>query len=1214
MLTSLAKGSIRLRYWCGRWTGSSPEAVFVFPGQGSQWLGMATDLIDTSPAFAASMQECANALAPHIDWNLHHALRGHPDAPSLERVDVVQPALWAVMISLTRLWETLGIHPTAVIGHSQGEIAAAHIAGILTLDDSARIVALRSQLIAQHLAGHGTMASTALNADTLNEQYLPHHPDIGIAAHNSPHNTILSGPTQALDHLLDQLENDGIRIRRIPVDYASHHPHVETLHTHLTQALAPITPQPGHIPFHSTVTTTPLDHTHLTPDYWYQNLRNPVLFHPTIEKLLNTGHTTYIEPSPHPALTTPIQQTAETTQTPTPTLTLPTLHRNKGTLTHLLTNTAQAWTHGLPVNWTTLYTHTNPQRTPLPTYPFDRRHYWLDAPWDSHSAAAPASSGGFGADSDFWDAVENEDLNSLSEMLSLGDQEPQDSHGILRPALPLLSGWRREQQTRTAIDSWRYQISWRPHTIGSALSRTGSPAVSGSWLVITPAGLADHPWAVASARALGDAGAQVSRISANAGTTSYRESFVRLLEAAAEAQRDGEPPAGILSLLALSDDATEAWQQHPQDSLAGAAATLGLVQAIVDVGLSVPLWCATSGAVSVGRADRIRHVNQAHVWGLGQVAGLEHPDWWGGLIDLPEEPDDRAVARLVHVLAGASRTVATGAASAEDQFALRSSGIFVRRLIRAAPSSAPRGPEGGAWSTDGPALITGGTGALGAHVARWLARSGTKHLVLTSRRGTEAPGADELKAELDELVGPDGRVEVRACDVADRAAVAALVASMDRAGTPVRAVFHTAGIGTSTPLADTDGEALTQACTAKSLGARHLDDTFQDRELDAFVLFSSGAGVWGGGGQGAYAAANSYLDALSQHRRSRGPHALSVAWGTWGGGGMAAQGAAEERLRRMGLPAMAPALAVEALRQALDRDETTVTVANIDWGRFAPTLSAARHRPLISDLAEARAALDGGVPDSDASRGGTDGSQVATSQAGTRSGDLRQRLSALSAGERDRALLDLVRAEAAAVLGHPGEDSVAPHRAFKDLGFDSLTAVQLRNRLTSATGLLLPTTLVFDHPSPLSLVTHLKKELLGVDAAAGARAEHESSRRGTRTPAAGDDDPLVIVSMSCRFPGAANSPEQLWELIAEGRDAVSEFPADRGWDLDRLYDPELNRPGTSYAREGAFVDNVAEFDAALFGISPREALAMDPQQRLLLETRGRPSSVRHRRR
>ncbi|MFB4312447.1 acyltransferase domain-containing protein, partial [Actinomadura sp. GTD37] len=263
------------------------------------------------------------------------------------------------------LWQHTGIHPDAVIGHSQGEIAAAHIAGALTLDDAAKISALRSQTLTR-LAGTGTMLSIPLP---------PHQlpPHTNIAAINSPTTTVISGPTQQLHQLHTHYQNQGIDARLIPVDYASHSPHIEPLHQHILTQLATINPQPATTPFHSTLTTNNTDTTTLTPEYWYQNLRHTVQFHPTIQKLLNTGHTTYIETSPHPVLTTAIQQTADTT--PHTINTIPTTHRNKGTHTHYLHNAAQAHTHGTP--WKPTTTHTQQTPTNLPTYPFQHHRYWL---------------------------------------------------------------------------------------------------------------------------------------------------------------------------------------------------------------------------------------------------------------------------------------------------------------------------------------------------------------------------------------------------------------------------------------------------------------------------------------------------------------------------------------------------------------------------------------------------------------------------------------------------------------------------------------------------------------------------------------------------------------------------------------------------------------------------------------------------------------------
>ncbi|WP_143264211.1 type I polyketide synthase, partial [Amycolatopsis kentuckyensis] len=529
-------------------------------------------------------------------------------------------------------------------------------------------------------------------------------------------------------------------------------------------------------------------------------------------------------------------------------------------------------------------------------------------------------------------------------------------------------------------------------------------------------------------------------------------------------------------------------------------------------------------------------------WGLGRVIGLELPGIWGGLLDLPAEPDAATATLLAAALSGVDD---------EDQVAIRPSGLLARRLVRA-----PFSPPAERWKPRGTVLITGGTGALGGHVARRLAADGAGHLVLTSRRGPDAPGAADLEAELSAL---GARVTIAACDVADRDALAALLAGLDE---PVRAVVHAAGLPQATPVLDTTAAEFAAVLEGKVTGARNLDELLGD-DLDAFVLFSSNAGVWGSGGQGAYGAGNAYLDALAEQRRARGAAATSVAWGFWGGGGMAGDVELEDQLRRRGLREMAPEAAVEALCQALDAREVFLAVADVDWARFAPGFTLSRRRPLIEDIPEVRALL-------------SEAPAVARPA-------LARRVAELGETEARRLLLDLVRGQAASVLGHDSPTAVPAGRAFRELGFDSLTAVEVRNRINAATGLTLPATLVFDHPNPAALAEELHRLLLG--------------RTGTAvvTAAAAVDEPVAIVAMGCRFPGGVRSPEDLWRLVADGVDALTEFPADRGWDLASFGDADL-------AGVGGFVAGAADFDAGFFGISPREALAMDPQQRVLLET------------
>ncbi|MEV8231307.1 beta-ketoacyl reductase, partial [Streptomyces sp. NPDC079167] len=305
-------------------------------------------------------------------------------------------------------------------------------------------------------------------------------------------------------------------------------------------------------------------------------------------------------------------------------------------------------------------------------------------------------------------------------------------------------------------------------------------------------------------------------------------------------------------------------------------------------------------------------------------------------------------------------------------------------------------------------------------------------------------------------------VVVAACDVSDRDALAGLVEEVEAAGSPVRAVFHAAGVGQMTGLVGMTADEFAGVLRAKVTGADNLDAVFGDRPLDAFVLFSSISAVWGSGGQAAYAAANAHLDALAERRRARGLTATSISWGPWAEGGMA-EGTTED-LHRHGLVALAPARAVAELRQALAEDETTLTVADVDWERFAPAFTTRRPSPLLGELVDARAALTQVQAAAD----------VGPDDAAIR---LRERLSSATEPEQHRIVLELVRGEAARVLGHESSDAVKPRRGFVELGFDSLMAVEVRNRLSSRTGLRLPTTLLFDFTSSAALTEHLCSEL-----------------------------------------------------------------------------------------------------------------------------------------
>ncbi len=1632
------------------------RVALIFPGQGSQWAGMGWELWQSSRVFAELMQECSQALGRYVGWSLEAALRGDVGGPSLERVDVVQPALFAVMVSLAGLWRSCGVEPAAVVGHSQGEIAAAYVAGALSLDDAARVVALRSRLVGEQLSGRGRMVSIAEPAKSVGLRLEQFAGRISMAAINGPSAVVVSGENEALDRLLAECEADGVRARNIPVDYAAHSVQIEALRERMLDELSVLTPRTPEIPFYSTVTGAPLDGVPLDGEYWYRNLRETVQFEQAIRAAADTA-TTLIETSPHPVLTVAVEDTIDATGRDTGThAVIGSLRRDDGGPDRFLAALAQAHAHGIDIDWRAVFDRHTAAETELPSYAFQRQRYWLSPKTeagdpsslgqsvDQHplvGAMVPLADGGvlltgrlsldahsWLADHAVWGTVLLPGAAFLELALHAGAQVGCDVVEELTVAAPLVldqqravhlqlmvsaadeegrremsihsrvegasesgsewmlhaSGLLMEAQVAAGFEAWMpegelvdaesvydrfaelgydYGPAFQPlrETFFSPSGGVCAEVRLGEELVSTASGFGVHPVlcdGALQAAVLGSLESQrsarplvpftfshvrlhrqgVSSFRVRAGSGEARHEIVAVDEDGAvvlsigsvqlraiepgqlSAGRQGAPDdlfalrwteldrasenpalraavlgesehapadaAGYPSLAAL-ERAIDGGADVPEVVLAEVQAsptadalvprvhevterTLALLQSwlassalaesrlvvltcgavavgegespdlalaalpgllrsahsehpdrfgLVDVGGSESSRAAVSAALACGEAEVavrqgallaprvVRHApgnTAAAAWrlavespgtletlretenpsaqaplGAGQVriamraAGLNfhdvvaalnlipgdtevgiegagvvsevaddvcdlqvgdrvmgliprafgpiavaernrliripdgwsfgqaasvpavfltayyglvdlarlgrgervlvhgaaggvgmaalqlarhlgtevfataHPDKWQTLTELGldeahiassrstefkdkflQQTDGAGVDVVLGSLAGemvdaslallprGGRYVEMGKTDIRDaeQIASEHSAVSYRAfdLLQTAPNRLSemlaevvalfeqgilehlplttfdvrdgrrafrylresrhtgkivlRVPQ--PLDPNGTVLITGGTGGLGMLQAKHLAaHHHTRHLLLVSRRGREASGASELAAELERY---GCQVEIAACDTTNRSELKKLIDGIPPER-PLTAVIHAAGVLDDALISSLDPQRLHRVMAPKLDAAVNLHQLTEDVELSEFILYSSASATLGSPGQGNYAAANTFLDALAHQRRTDGRPAISLAFGVW-----------ERATGMTGHLAGSGSVTTSAMDWIPLGDEEGIELIDLARSADHPLLL-----PMRLDLPALRARARAGVLPAIMS----ELVQVRSRAAGSRS-SLAKTLAAAPEAERDQIALELVRGHVAAVLGHGAAETLDRDRAFKELGFDSLAAVELRNRLNAVTGLKLPATLIFDHPTPAAVARLLRDTIEGAERPAKAPARRTAPV----------DEPLAIVGMACRYPGGVSSPEELWRLLKSGGDAIGAFPTDRGWDLERLYDPDPDHPGTSYTRHGGFLSDAAEFDAEHFSISPREALAMDPQQRLLLET------------
>ena len=938
---------------------AAPKIAFVCPGQGAQWAGMARQLMRRHPSFRATLEECGRAASPYVDYSIIAQLEKDPgqDGYRLDEISVIQPVLVALAIAYARLLCEFGVVPSAIVGHSMGEVAAACIAGVIEIDRAMQIVCRRSALM-QQMSGQGAMAVVELPMGEAARRLAGWDDRVNVAVSNSPRSCVISGEPEAIRQIMLELERDGVFCRTVNVDVASHSPQMTQPAATLTSELTGMATGDARLPIWSAVLGGRAQAGDFDAVYWGRNLREPVRFADAVNGLLDADISIFVELGPHPVLLHAIEQTAQARGSRATTISC--ARREDGESAAFLSALGQLWSAGCRLAWDRILT--KPGRfVPLPLYPWQRERHWAPTA-DRISTSAPNTARN--------PPLEQEALSWIYTQ-TWKASDPPESSPLSRRAPFLIVGL--EGPARSALLQ--------------AFVAAGSDAVATQWDSL------DKAIADAAADAAGLAG------------------IVLLLPESTEAP--GLPIRVLQSVLKSS------WLATPR------------------------LWVVSQGARAVDpRGEEMLSIDHAAAWGGCRLIAEEHPDVWGGLVDLdPRAPaaDDAALVAH-HVLA----------ADGEDQVAIRGNRRFVVRLLPKA-LDAPAGDF--VARPDAAYLITGGFGYIGLELAKAMAARGARRLILMGRSGlppretweTVEPGSviGRRVAAVRALEMKGVAIHLAVVDVGDESALRAFLDRYNaEAWPPIRGVIHSAG-AVDDCLVHSISQARFNALLGPKLrGAQYLDRLLPD--LDLFALMSSMATFLPHSGQANYAAANAGLDALALNRRTRGVPATSIGWGVWEDTGLIKEVSGEQKteiLRRPGISVIPAARGADLFVLLCQSGETVAAVLPIDWAEFRKARGA-RSYPIFSE----------NMPAVDATR---TGAQAANrlSQAGD---DMNQ----------------MVRKAVGAVLKIP-PSRLDPRKPLGAMGLTSLMAIELRNMLEGALTRPLSATLAWNHPTIEALVEFL---------------------------------------------------------------------------------------------------------------------------------------------